>query len=133
MASLLDSMDTVRAAPKATSDSQLLVSSSARLSRGESTPHSDAKAEAEIEYEYEDPARAWIDLVEATRILNETKRKHAVWELLNEAKNSHWTHQLYDTELELQQDTVEYGGNFEQATEPYSDPEEGMNQVDRDE
>ncbi len=134
MASLADSMDTARAVSKATSGKQPLGNSSAHLSRVESSPHSDAKAEAEIEYEFEDPARCWIDLVEATRELNVVKRKQAVYVLLNEAKNSHWTHQLWDTELELQQDTVEYGGEFEQEqdTEPYSDPEEGMNQVDRD-
>ncbi len=83
------------------------------------------------EYEFEDPARCWVDLVVATRILNENKRKEAVYTLLNEAKNSHWTHQLLDAELELQEDAVEYGGSFEH-TEPYSDVEEGMDQVDRD-
>ncbi len=65
------------------------------------------------EYEFEDPARCWVDLVVATRILNEKKRKDAVYVLLSEAKNSHWTHQLLDDELELEQDTVEYGGEFE--------------------
>ncbi len=125
-------MDTVRAAPKATSDKQPLESYSEPPLPVESSPHPDAKAEVETEYEFEDPARAWIDLVEATRILNETKRKQSVWVLLSEAKNSHWTHQLWDNEIELQQDTVEYGGSVED-TEPYSDPEEGMQQVDRDE
>ncbi len=133
MASLNESMDTARAVSKATSGKQLLESSSAHLSRVESSLPSDAKAERDIEYEFEDPARCWIDLVEATRNLNENKRKGAVYAMLAEAKNSHWTHQLWDDELELQQDTVEYGGEFEQDTEPYSDPEEGMNQVDRDE
>ncbi len=132
MASLSESVDTARAARKATVDNRLSASSS-ELPSPHAPIRSDAKEEAETEYEFEDPARCWIDLVEATRILNEDKRKQAVYVLLSEAKNSHWTHQLYDDELELQQDTVEYGGEFEQDTEPYSDPEEGMNQVDRDE
>ncbi len=79
--------------------------------------------EAGTEYEFEDPARCWVDLVEATRILIEEDRKNAVYVLLNEAKNSHWTHQLLDDELELQEDAVEYGGSV-QDTEPYSDPED---------
>ncbi len=97
--------------------------------RGKSSVEDDG---AEPEYEFEDPARCWVDLVVATRILSEKKRKDAVYVLLNEAKNSHWTHQLLDDELELASDAVEYGGEFEELTEPYSDVEEGMNQVDRE-
>ncbi len=84
-----------------------------------------------VEYEFEDPARCWVDLVVATRLLNEDKRKDAVYVLLSEAKNSHWTHELLDTELELQEDAVEYGGPWEQETDGQSDEEEGMTQVDR--
>ncbi len=92
--------------------------------------------------EFEDPSRAWIDLVIATREANDKLRKEKVFQLLAEAKNSHWTHDLLDAEYELEADAVEYGGNFEypdpggdyteQATQSYSDPEEGMAQVDRD-
>ncbi len=92
-----------------------------------------------LQYEFEDPARSWIDLVVATRILEEKKRKSAVYVMLNEAKNSHWTHDLLDAEIELETD-AEYGGSYDadpggdytEETEAPSDPEEGMNQVDRD-
>ncbi len=92
------------------------------------------------EYEFEDPAQAWIALVEACRILDVDKRKQALTVCLNEAKNSHWSEYLYDTELDLEACTAEYGGPFpgepnypdgsEPDTEPYSD-EEGRRALKR--
>ncbi len=100
-----------------------------------------ATAVSAQQYEFEDPARSWVDLVLATQEKYEKVRKAKVYELLEEAKSSHWTHVLLDAEYELLTD-AEYGGSFddadpggdytEQDTEGYSDPEEGMNQVDRD-
>ncbi len=66
----------------------------------------------EPEYEFENPAQAWISLVEACRIADIDCRKTAVTIMLNEAKNSHWTEELYDAELELMDDESEYGGPY---------------------
>ncbi len=61
------------------------------------------------QYEFEEPARSWIDLCDACRLPDLQKRKQAVQTMIYEAKNSHWTHQLLDAELELQQD-ADYTG-----------------------
>ncbi len=88
----------------------------------------------EPEYEFEDPAQAWIALVEACRILDVDKRKQALTIMLNEAKSSHWSEELYDTELELQgswegnPNPAEYGGPFPGD----SDTEEQLSQDGKD-
>ncbi len=43
------------------------------------------------EYEMEDPACAWIDLVESCHQQNIQDRKVAIGKMLFLAKNSHWT------------------------------------------
>ncbi len=48
------------------------------------------------EYEMEDPAEAWIKLVEATRITQPMARDSAVRHQLFIAKNSHWTRGLWN-------------------------------------
>jgi len=62
--------------------------------------------------EFEDPAQAWIALVEACHIADLNTRKKEVQLMIFHAKNSHWTGELYDSELELLNDevSVEYGG-----------------------
>ncbi len=52
------------------------------------------------QYEFEDPARSWVNLVEATHLPDFAQRKQAVQTMIFEAKNSHWSHQLLDAELE---------------------------------
>jgi len=47
-------------------------------------------------YNYEDPAVSWINLVMATRELNQERRQQMINQLLFTAKNSHWTHELWD-------------------------------------
>ncbi len=54
----------------------------------------------EQEYEFEDPASMWMELVEACR-LEPTKRRAAVERVLIEARNSHWTPELWAEELAL--------------------------------
>ncbi len=76
------------------------------------------------EYEFENPAEAWITLVEACRIEFEEERRLMVLKLMFLAKNSHWTDELYQTELELLDD--EYGG----PTEPISPEECAVSQAD---
>ncbi len=48
------------------------------------------------DYEMEDPAEAWIKLVEATRIKQPMARDSAVRAQLFKAKNSHWTQGLWN-------------------------------------
>ncbi len=62
--------------------------------------------------EFEDPAQAWIALVEACHIADLNTRKKEVQLMIFHAKNSHWTVDLYESELELLNDevSVEYGG-----------------------
>ncbi len=62
--------------------------------------------------EFEDPAQAWIALVEACHIADLNTRKKEVQMMIFHAKNSHWTGALYESELELLNDevSVEYGG-----------------------
>jgi len=48
------------------------------------------------DYDYEDPAVSWIDLVMATRELDHDVRMAKINELCLVAKNSHWTHSLWD-------------------------------------
>ncbi len=64
------------------------------------------------EEEFEDPAQAWIALVEACHIADLNTRKKEVQLMIFHAKNSHWTEALYESELELLHDevSVEYGG-----------------------
>ncbi len=88
------------------------------------------------QYEFEDPGEAWVALVEACRIPDINKRKHAVTLCLNEAKNSHWSLTLWNTEQELLSDTTDYaqseypqqelGENFTPAgsTQEYNDTAE---------
>lgn len=47
-------------------------------------------------YDYEDPGVSWIHLVMATRILDHAERMDAITHLCIIAKNSHWTHELWD-------------------------------------
>ncbi len=46
--------------------------------------------------EYEDPARSWIDLVTAFKSGDPAK----VREVMEQAKRSHWTHDLYNEALQ---------------------------------
>jgi len=52
--------------------------------------------EMDPNYDYEDPASSWLDLVAACRDPDVKRRGERVQELLNVAKNSHWTHSLWD-------------------------------------
>lgn len=52
--------------------------------------------ELDPNYDYEDPAMHWIDLVMATRELDHDLRMRKINELCLVAKNSHWTHALWD-------------------------------------
>lgn len=54
--------------------------------------------------ELEDPARCWIDLVEACRLPDGIARREAIQELVLEAKASVWTHALWDQTLEGKHD-----------------------------
>ncbi len=78
----------------------------------------------EPEYEFEDPIESWIDLVEACRIEDMDKRKNQVTFFLNVAKNSHWTHVLFENQM-LQDEDVDYTGQEDLRgsvdTEPYED------------
>ncbi len=71
-------------------------------------------------YEFEDPGEAWIALVEACRITDMDNRKRAVTVCLNEAKNSHWSVELWNSEQELLNDTVDYSAS-EQPEHPGGD------------
>jgi len=65
-------------------------------------------------YDYEDPAMSWIDLVVATRELNRDTRMAMIDALLFTAKNSHWTHELWDqvmTELETPAERIVLDGD----------------------
>ncbi len=86
-------------------------------------------AEGKPEYEFEDPIEQWIDLCEACRIPDPTKRQEQVMFFLNVAKNSHWTHELMEAEMMANAD-VDYTGQQDlrgsmgtQDTEPYEDAE----------
>jgi len=60
-------------------------------------------------YDYEDPAVSWINLIVATRELNHDRRQQMINQLLFTAKNSHWTHELWDqvmSELETPEHEV---------------------------
>lgn len=72
-------------------------------------------------YEFENPAESWIALVEACRLEYVSERNNMVMKIMFLAKNSHWTNDLYQTELELLDD--EYGGPIEE--EPASPPPQG--------
>ena len=52
------------------------------------------------EFLFEDPADAWLELVEACRIVNETTRKSQVARMIFIAKNSQWTRELWKQELD---------------------------------
>ncbi len=67
-------------------------------------------------YEFENPAQSWISLVEACHLAELNLRKQAAQKFIFLAKNSHWTQELYQAELE--QLDAEYGGSFD------SEPEE---------
>jgi len=69
-------------------------------------------------YDYEDPAMAWIDLVVATRELDRDTRMAMIDALLFTAKNSHWTHKLWDqvmAELETPERIVLDGDSDDDA------------------
>jgi len=79
-------------------------------------------------YDYEDPAVSWINLVMATRELDRDKRMAIIDTLLFTAKNSHWTHKLWDAvmaELETPEHEVLDGDSADDeaadvlATLPY--------------
>ncbi len=80
------------------------------------------------EYEFEDPIESWIDLCEACRIPDMNKRKGQVTFFLNVAKNSHWTHELMEAQMQQDED-VDYTGQQDlqgslEDTEPYEDGSE---------
>lgn len=58
-------------------------------------------------YDYEDPAVSWINLVQATRELDQERRQQMLNMLLFTAKNSHWTHELWD-QVMAELETPEY-------------------------
>lgn len=60
-----------------------------------------------MERELEDPAECWIDLVTACAEPDHVVRRQRVEELLQKARSSEWTKQLW---LELTED-VEYGAS----------------------
>ncbi len=86
------------------------------------------KAAMEPEYEFEDPIELWIDLCEACRVPDPTKRQEQVMFFLNVAKNSHWTHELMEAQI-MQDEDVDYTGQEDlrgsevstEDTEPYED------------
>ncbi len=53
------------------------------------------------EFEFEDPASMWIDLVHACRAPDAAARRHGVERCLIEARNSHWTKELWEEELAI--------------------------------
>jgi len=59
-------------------------------------------------YNYEDPAVSWINLVMATRELNQERRQQMINQLLFTAKNSHWTHELWDQVMAELETSPEY-------------------------
>ncbi len=64
------------------------------------------------EFEFEDPATMWIELVHACR-LEPSERRKAVERCLVEARNSHWTDELWAEELAIcaGDPNVEWGGD----------------------
>lgn len=60
------------------------------------------------DYDYEDPAMSWIDLVMATRELDHDIRMAKINELCLVAKNSHWTHALWDQVMAELETSPEY-------------------------
>ncbi len=64
------------------------------------------------EYEFEDPASWWINLVIACRCEPELRRA-AVETCLVEARNSHWTEELWAEELAIctEDPGIEWGGD----------------------
>ncbi len=64
-------------------------------------------AQALPDYEFENPAQAWVSLVEACHLEHQEARKIAAQKFIFLAKNSHWTQQLYDEELNMMD--VEWG------------------------
>lgn len=67
-------------------------------------------------YEFECPAQAWIALVEACRLEHVSERRDMVLSVMELAKNSHWTEELYQEELHLLD--VEYGGDTQELSSP---------------
>ncbi len=67
------------------------------------------------EFEFEDPASMWIALVDACRAPDASARRSGVERCLIEARNSHWTKELWAEEL----------ATCAELTESY-DGEEGM-------
>jgi len=59
-------------------------------------------------YNYEDPAVSWINLVMAARELNQERRQQMINQLLFTAKNSHWTHELWDQVMAELETSPEY-------------------------
>ncbi len=78
-------------------------------------PMTDQKSEQDQDYEFECPAASWIALVEACRLEYVSERNQMVVKIMFLAKNSHWTDELYQAELELLDD--EYGGPIEEEPE----------------
>ncbi len=71
--------------------------------------------------EYEDPGRAWIDLVLAFKSGN----PESVRAVLEQAKNSHWTHDLYN-------DALIQAEEMEGSTDEWIDSDEFPNAQDPD-
>ncbi len=71
--------------------------------------------------EYEDPGRAWIDLVLAFKSGN----PESVRAVLEQAKKSHWTHDLYN-------DALIQAAEMEDSTDEWIDSDEFPNAQDPD-
>ncbi len=71
--------------------------------------------------EYEDPGRAWIDLVLAFKSGN----PESVRAVLEQAKKSHWTHDLYN-------DALIQAEEMENSTDEWVDSDEFPNAQDPD-
>lgn len=68
------------------------------------------------QFEFEDPAECWIQLVLACHEAEIFERKQKVEAMLVEARNSHWTQELWAEELAQVCDDMEneYGGPFQE-------------------
>ena len=73
-----------------------------------------------MERELEDPAECWIDLVTACAEPDHVVRRQRVEELLQKARNSEWTKQLW---LELMDD-AEYGGSVSEEIDITGDTDD---------
>lgn len=84
-----------------------------------------SKVPLDPKYDWEDPAMSWIDLVMATRELDHNTRMAKINELCQVAKNSHWTHALWDqvmAELETpEHEVLDWDSADDQAADALAD------------